>query len=123
MPPESPTPSSPPSQASARITLARRPFVRLVVHFITRLLRGGRESESEFELGIAPLLGLLASPGAFCSILLFQKYSSLSDFITGHAHRDIYTYSIPDKYFFICLAMAVAGTVTALKWDKILPDA
>jgi hypothetical protein len=30
--------------------------------------------------------------------------------------------SAPDKYFFICLSMAVAGVVTAVKWDKILPD-
>src|SRR6185437_14371702 len=109
MPHESPTTSSPPSQASAHVTLARRPFVRLVVHFLARLVRGGRESESEFELGLAPLMGLLFAPGAFCSIILFDKYSSITDYILGRLARDIYTYSIPDKYFFICLAMAVSG--------------
>src|ERR1035438_7711476 len=123
MPPESPMTSSPPSPANRRSSLARRPFVRLVVHFLNRLLRGDRDADSEFELGLGPLLGLLAAPGAFCSILLFQKYSSLHDWIMHRPPRDVYVYSIPDKYFFICLGMAVAAVVTALKWDKILPDA
>ena len=122
MPEESPMTSSPRSQGRRRASLARRPFLRLVVHFLNRLLRGDRDADSEFELGIGPLLGLLGAPGAFCSLLLFQKYSSLRDWIVGHPPRNIYTYSVADKYFFICLAMAIAGVVTALKWDKILPD-
>ena len=123
MPPESPMTSSPLSPANRRPRLARRPFVRLVIHFLNRLLRSDRDADSEFELGIGPLLGLLAAPGALCSIILFEKYSSLADWIMHRSRRDVFVYSISDKYFFICLAMAVAGVVTALKWDKILPDA
>jgi hypothetical protein len=100
----------------------RRPFARLVRHFLARLVRGGHETETEFELGAGPLLGILAAPGAFVSFLLFEKYSTLQDFILHRRQPDIYAFSAPDKYFFICLAMGVAGIMTALKWDKILPD-
>jgi hypothetical protein len=94
-----------------------------VLHFLTRLIRGGRESEStEFELGAGPLLGLLAAPGGFFSLILFEKYSTLHDWIMGRQRADVYVTSAPDKYFFICLAMGVAGILTALKWDRILPD-
>ncbi len=40
----------------------------------------------------------------------------------GHLRQNLYVTSIPDKYEFIALAMAVTGIVTVLKWDKILPD-
>ncbi len=101
----------------------RRPFTRLVSHFLARLARGGHENEStEFEFGAGPLLGILAAPGAFFSFLLFEKYSTLQDFILQRHQRDLYAFSAPDKYFFLCLAMGVAGILTALKWDRILPD-
>ncbi|HEX3876114.1 MAG TPA: hypothetical protein VHW24_03955 [Bryobacteraceae bacterium] len=97
--------------------------MRLVRHFLARLVRGGHESESsEFEFGPGPLLGVLAAPGACFSFLLFQKYSSLQDWIMGRRMPNIYSFSAPDKYFFIGLAMGVAGVLTALKWDRILPD-
>jgi hypothetical protein len=101
----------------------QRPFVRLVRHFLARLIRGGHESESaDFDFGAGPLLGLLAAPGAFCSLVLFEKYSTLQDFILQRRHPNVDAMSAPDKYFFICLAMAVTGVITAIKWDKILPD-
>jgi len=103
--------------------LAQRPFIRLALHFLARLVRGGHETESaDFDFGAGPLLGLLAAPGAFCSLVLFEKYSTLQDFILQRRHPNVDAMSLPDKYFFICLAMAVAGIVTAIKWDKILPD-
>jgi len=103
---------------------AQRPFARLVLHFLSRLVRGGHETESaDFDFGAGPLLGLLAAPGAFCSLVLLEKYSTLQDFILQRRHPNVDAMSAPDKYFFICLAMAVAGVVTAIKWDKILPDA
>jgi len=102
---------------------AQHPFARLVLHFLARLVRGGHETESaDFDFGAGPLLGLLAAPGAFCSLVLFEKYSTLQDFILQRRHPNVDAMSAPDKYFFICLAMAVAGVVTAIKWDKILPD-
>lgn len=100
-----------------------KPFLRLVRHFLARLVRGGHESEAaEFQLGAGPLLGILSAPGALFSFLLFEKYSTLHDFIMGRRQPSIYSFSAPDKYFFICLAMGVAGILTALKWDRILPD-
>ena len=102
---------------------ARRPFGRLVGHFLGRMVRGGQDSASaEFEFGAGFVLGLLAAPGAFYCFLLFQKYSSLLDFLRGRRHQDIYLTSVPDKYFLISLAMAVTGIVTVLKWDQLLPD-
>jgi hypothetical protein len=109
---------------SWRQRAAQRSFIRLVVHFLSRLVRGGHETESaDFDFGAGPLLGLLAAPGAFCSLVLFEKYSTLQDFILQRRHPNVDAMSAPDKYFFICLAMAVAGVVTAIKWDQILPDA
>src|ERR1700721_1341127 len=102
---------------------ARLPFIRLVFHFLSRLVRGGHETESaDFDFGAGLLLGLLAAPGALGSLVLFEKYSTLQDFILQRRHPNVDAMSVPDKYFFICLAKSVAGVVTAIKWDKILPD-
>ncbi len=99
------------------------PFIRLVRHFLARLVRGGHESEtSDFQFGAGPLLGVLASPGGVFSLLLFQKYSTLRDWIVHRPPPDVGAFSAPDKYFFICLAMGAAGILTAIKWDRILPD-
>ena len=102
----------------------RGTFLRLVRHFLNRLVRGGDDTPSaEFELGIGGLLGLLAAPGAFSCLLLLDKYSTLSNWIRGRPRADLYVASLPDKYLFLSLAMAVTGIVTVLKLDKILPDA
>jgi hypothetical protein len=126
----SPPRSSPPSgeglRRGGRPAPAHAPprvFLRLMRHFLMRLIRGGHESETaEFEFGAGPLLGILCTPGACFSFLLFQKYSTLRDWIMQRPQPDLYVFSAPDKYFFICLAMGIAGILTALKWDKILPD-
>ncbi len=121
---ESPKTWMPPSLRRYVEDWKQRPFARLVRHFLARLVRGGHENENtEFEFGAGPLLGILAAPGAFFSFLLFEKYSTLQDFILQRHQRDLYAFSAPDKYFFLCLAMGVAGILTALKWDRILPDA
>lgn len=99
------------------------PFARLVEHFLVRLARGGEDAaSSEFELGAGALLGLLAAPGAFQCFLLLDKYSTFLSWLRGSLHSNLYLTSVPDKYQFIALAMAVTGIVTVLKWDKILPD-
>jgi hypothetical protein len=95
-----------------------------VSHFLARLLRGGQDSASaEFDLGLGGLLGLLAAPGALACFLLLDKYSSLLNWFRGRRHIDVYLISLPDKYLFLTLAMAITGIVTVLKWDQILPDA
>src|SRR2546425_865337 len=102
---------------------ARRPFGRLVAHFLARLVRGGQEGESEeFELTLGPLLGLLAAPGAISCFLLLAKYSSLLNWLRGRHNVDIFVTSLPEKYRYISIAMAVCGIITVLKWDKLLPD-
>jgi len=106
--------------------VARSPFGRLVSQFLARTVRGSvpvnqGSADSEFDLGIGGLLGLLATPGAFTCFLLLDKYSALLNWMRSR-RQDIYLVSLPDKYLFIALAMAVTGIVTVLKWDKILPD-
>ena len=102
---------------------AARPFGRLVRQFLARTASGSRASaDSDLDLGISGLLGLLATPGAFTCFLLLDKYSTFLNWYRGRRHIDIYLVSLSDKYLFIALAMAVTGIVTVLKWDEILPD-
>ena len=103
--------------------LSRAPLVRLTRHFLARLVHGGGDEGSEFNLGAGGLLGLLAAPGAFQSLIMINKYSTLLDFLFHRPRQDYYLSSIPDKYLFLSIAMAVTGIVTVLKWDRILPDA
>jgi hypothetical protein len=97
------------------------PFGRLTAHFLQKLVRGG-QADSEFDLGAGALLGILAAPGAFTSLLMLDKYSAFLNWMRGRLNDDLYIKSIPDKYLFLCVAMAVSGIVTVLKWDQILPD-
>jgi len=115
--------SSPPSVRPWFERLAARPFGRLVRQFLERTLSGSHASaDSDLDLGVGGLLGLLATPGAFTCFLLLDKYSTFLNWYRGRRHIDIYQYSMSDKYLFIALAMAVTGIVTVLRWDKILPD-
>jgi hypothetical protein len=100
--------------------LLERPYWRLVAHFGMRLFSGS--GEGGLELGAGTVLALLASPGAFISILLLDKYSSLLRFFRGNQHFDPYAASLPDQYFFLTFSMVITGIVTVLKWDSIFPD-
>ena len=101
-----------------------RPFVRLVRHFLVRLVRNEQDAaSSEVELGVGALLGLLSAPGAATCFILLSKYSSFLNWYRFGRQPDYFTISLPDKYLFIALAMGITGIVTVLKWDKILPDA
>ena len=111
-------------EAAAPPPVKRRgPFLRLVAHFLDRLVRSGQDTSAEFELGAGALLGILAAPGAFQSFLMLDKYSTFLNWIRGHLHTDVFVTSIEDKYLFLSMSMAVTGIVTVLKWDNILPDA
>jgi hypothetical protein len=96
---------------------AQGPFARLVRHFLHKMVRA-----SELDLGVGGLLGVLAAPGAFTAMLMLDKYSAFLNWYRGHLRDDLYVTSIPDKYLFLSVAMAVTGIVTVLKWDRILPD-
>ena len=78
-----------------------RPFWRLVAHFGGRLLSGGGGAgEGELSLGVGTVLALLATPGLFITVLLFDKYSSTLRFLRGGAPFDPYAQSLPDQYFY-----------------------
>src|SRR5579872_6261678 len=97
-----------------------RPFPRLVAHFAATIFEGETAAD-DADMGVGGVLGLLFVPGAFLSILLFDKYSTLLQWLRGVRQFNIYTESLPDKYFFIVFSMAITGIVAVLKWDRILP--
>jgi hypothetical protein len=100
-----------------------RPFGRLVQVFVERIFRGGGDSDTEgLELGIGLVLTLLAMPGGFVSVLLFDKYGSLLQWLRGQFHVDTLLIALPDEYFFIVLSMTVTGMVAVWRWDAIFPD-
>lgn len=100
-----------------------RPFLRLVRLFVVRIFRGGGDADSEgLDLSMGVVLTLLALPGGFVSILLFEKYGSLLQWMRGATNVDPFASAVPDEYFFITLSMAVTGGVAIWRWDAIFPD-
>jgi hypothetical protein len=103
--------------------LRHRPFWRLVELFVARIFRGGGDSDTEgLDLGIGLVLTLLALPGGFVSILLFDKYGSLLQWLRGEKNVDTVLIAFPDEYFFIVLSMTVTAAVAVWRWDAIFPD-
>jgi hypothetical protein len=102
---------------------SQRPFFRLVRLFVDRIFHGagdGAEENLDFSLGL--VLSLLALPGGFYSIMLFNKYGSLLQWLRGQRNFDPLAAALPDEYFFIVLSMAVTGAVAVWRWDSIFPD-
>lgn len=87
------------------------------------MFHGGAElGTDDLDLGIGVTGILLAMPGLFISLLLFEKYGSLIRFLRGDGTFDPFAATIPDEYFFIVLSMAVTGIATLWKWTAIFPD-
>jgi len=100
-----------------------QPFWRLVQLFVERIFRGGGDSDTEgLDVGIGLVLMLLAMPGGFVSVLLFDKYGSLLQWLRGLGNVDTLVIAFPDEYFFIVLSMTVTGAVAVWRWDAIFPD-
>ena len=100
---------------------SRAPFSRLAL-FIARMFHGGSElGDDELDIGIGITAILLAMPGLFVSLLLFEKYGSLIRFMRGEGKFDPFEAAMPDEYFFIVLSMAVTGIATLWKWSAIFP--
>jgi hypothetical protein len=100
-----------------------RPFGRLVQLFVERIFRGGGDTDAEgLDLGVGLVLTLLAMPGGFVSVLLFDKYGSLLQWLRGQLHVDTLLIAFPDEYFFIVLSMTVTGAIAVWRWDAIFPD-
>lgn len=101
----------------------QRPFGRMVELFVARIFRGGGDSDTEgLDLGIGLLLSLLALPGGFVSVLLFEKYGTLLQWMRGVTDVDPFASALPDEYFFITLSMAVTAAAAVWRWDAIFPD-
>lgn len=99
--------------------IVRCPFLLLIRHF-AQCAVGGSDTVSDVDLAIGSTLAILAVPGAFTSLALMGKYSSLIQWLRG-LHFNPYRVSIPDEYFFIVYSMAITGLVTLLRWDHLLP--
>jgi hypothetical protein len=100
-----------------------RPFGRLVQLFVARIFRGGGDTDAEgLDLGVGLVLTLLALPGGFVSIFLFDKYGSLLQWLRGQTNVDTLLIAFPDEYFFIVLSMTVTGAIAVWRWDSIFPD-
>lgn len=97
----------------------RNPFLRLVQLFSQRAVGSG--STGDVDLGIGGGLALLATPGAFTSLYLLNKYSSLLQWLRGVPGFNPYVICIPDEYFFIVYSMAITGLVVLLRWEYLLP--
>src|SRR5215467_2723688 len=100
-----------------------RPLGKLVQLFVERIFRGGGDTDAEgLDLGIGLVLTLLAMPGGFVSVFLFDKYGSLLQWLRGQTHVDALSMAFPDEYFFIVLSMTVTGAITVWRWDAIFPE-
>jgi hypothetical protein len=102
---------------------SQQPFYRLVMLFVDRIFHGGGDAaEDDLDFGLGLVLSLLALPGGFYSIFLFNKYGSLLQWLRGQRGFDPLAAALPDEYFFIVLSMVVTGAVAVWRWDSIFPD-
>jgi hypothetical protein len=98
------------------------PFRTLVRHFVRRIFASEDEQgSSSVGLGLGAVLAILASPGAFASIFLLDKYSTLLQWLR-HLRIDPIRASVSDEYFFVVLSMTITGLVMVLRWNRLLPD-
>jgi len=82
----------------------------------------GDESDEGMSLGLGVVLAILCLPGAFASIFLLDKYSTLLQWLRGQRHFDFYKASAADEYFFIVLSMTITGLVMVMRWNRLFPD-
>jgi hypothetical protein len=102
---------------------SQTPFGCLLRLFVGRMFHGGAEpGAEELDIGVGVIIILLAMPGVFVSLLMFEKYGSLIRFLRGDKVFDPFTATIPDEYFFIVLSMVVTGGAALWRWDTIFLD-
>lgn len=98
------------------------PFWTLVTHFIRRIVSSENEQAGgALHPNLGAVLAILASPGAFASILLADKYSPLLQWLR-HQHLNPYRASVSDEYFFVVMSMTITGIIMILRWDRLFPD-
>ncbi|HEX3684805.1 MAG TPA: hypothetical protein VHU83_19870 [Bryobacteraceae bacterium] len=111
------------TQQARRIRKREDPFRTLVRYFVKRVFANDDEQGSgSTNLGVGAVLAILASPGAFASIFLMDKYSTLLQWFRGQKSFNPYRASIADEYFFVVLSMTITGLVMVLRWNRLLPD-
>ena len=99
------------------------PFAILVRLFAGRIFHGGGDAgDGELDVGLGAVLSLLALPGGFYAMLLFEKYSTLLLWMRNQQNFDPLAATVPDEYFFIVLSMFVTGAAAVWRWDSIFPD-
>lgn len=98
------------------------PFVALVAHFARRLFASEEEQSSRgMGLGLGATLAMVASPGAFASIFMMNKYSTLLEWLRG-VRIDAIRQSPSDEYFFVVLSMTIIGLLMVARWNRLFPD-
>lgn len=101
----------------------KTPFGCLLILFLTRMFQGSSDSSSdELNLGVGVILTVLAIPGLFISLLMFEKYGTFIQFLRGAPPLDPFVAAIPDEYFFLVLSVVVTGAATLWRWDAIFLD-
>ena len=101
----------------------RRPFTLLVRLLAGRMLHGsGEMGDEELDFNFGVVLAVLALPGAFVSLFLFNKYATFLGWLRGVRGFDPLAAALPDEYFFIVLSMVVTGMVIVWRWDSIFLD-
>ena len=107
----------------ARTGFRQGRLARLVFPFLIRFFMGDlAPGQSDMRAGIGVVLALLSLPGAFVSILLTDRYSSLIRWLYHLPPVDYKAFSFPDKYMFVAYSMTVAGLVAVVMWDRLFPD-
>jgi hypothetical protein len=102
--------------------LRMSPFGTLIGHFVRRLFASEEEQGAGgLGLGLGAVLAIVASPGAFASIFLMGKYSTLLQWMRGE-HIDAIRRSPSDEYFFIALSMTITGLIMVARWNRLFPD-
>jgi len=86
-----------------------RPFPLLVRLSMNRIFHGSNAGEEELNISMGLLLALLAIPGGFASLLLFDKYGSFLQWLRGQTKFDPLAAAMPDEYFFIVLSMVISA--------------
>jgi hypothetical protein len=100
----------------------KSPFHILIEHFVRRLFAPEEEqAPSGMSFGLGGVLAILASPGAFASIFLMNKYSTFLQWLRGVYYNPIQR-SPSDEYFFIVLSMTIIGLVMVARWNRLFPD-
>jgi len=102
------------------LNLARRPFWILAGHFARRMFSSDQPGEMSMGLGV--VLGMLAAPGAFSSLFMLDKYSTLLQYFRGQTHFDPIRASAADEYFFVVLSMTITALIVVLRWNRLFPD-